>query len=51
MSIGCHVSRSEWARERIEGCADVPYDDHIDIVITPEGDLEVGYSLPNSQAC
>ncbi len=37
----------EWPRGRIEGCADVPYDDHIDIVITSEGDLAVGYSQPN----
>lgn len=44
----------EWPRGRIEGCVDVPFDDHIDIVITPEGDLTVGYTQPNpppEQSC
>ena len=44
---GDHEGPKEWSQGRIEGCADVPYDDHIDIVITREGDLAVGYSQPN----
>lgn len=37
----------EWPQGSIEGCVDVPYDDHIDIVITSKGDLSVGYSQPD----
>ena len=44
---GDHEGPKEWSRGRIEGCEDVPYDDHIDIVITAEGDLSVGYTQPN----
>ncbi len=44
---GDHEGPKEWPQGRIEGCVDVPYDDHIDIVITPAGDLKVGYSQPN----
>lgn len=45
---GDHEGPKEWSRGRIEGCTDVPYDDHIDIVITAEGDLSVGYTQPNT---
>ena len=51
---GDHEGPKEWSRGRIEGCTDVPYDDHIDIVITAEGDLSVGYTHPNpppEQSC
>ena len=44
---GDHEGPKEWPYGRIEGCTDVPYDDHIDIVITAEGDLTVGYTRPN----
>jgi len=44
---GDHEGPKEWPQGRINGCADVPYDDHIDIVITTAGDLKVGYSQPN----
>ena len=44
---GDHEGPKEWPQGRIEGCVDVPYDDHIDIVITHEGGLSVGYSQPN----
>lgn len=44
---GDHEGPKEWSQGRIEECKDVPYDDHIDIVITTEGDLSVGYSQPN----
>ena len=44
---GDHEGPKEWPYGRIEGCADVPFDDHIDIVITAEGDLTVDYSQPN----
>ena len=44
---GDHEGPKEWPQGRIKGCADVPYDDHIDIVITTAGDLKVGYSQPN----
>ena len=47
---GDHEGPKEWPQGRIEGCADIPYDDHIDIVITAEGDLAVGYSQPNPPA-
>lgn len=51
---GDHEGPKEWPQGRIEGCADVPFDDHIDIVITASGDLAVGYSQPNpppEQSC
>ena len=51
---GDHEGPKEWPQGRIEGCADIPYDDHIDIVITAEGDLAVGYNQPNpppEQSC
>ena len=44
---GDHEGPKEWLQGRIEGCVDVPYDDHIDIVITASGDLAVGYTQPN----
>ena len=44
---GDHEGPKEWPRGRIEGCEDVPYDDHIDIVITSKGDLTVDYSQAN----
>ena len=44
---GDHEGPKEWFQGRIKGRADVAYDDHIDIVITADGELRVGYSQPN----